>query len=66
MADDDGGPAAQGEIECAQCRHLHPAEVVDDLLGNGAEMMCQWCVRGDYGHDPKGDYTKPFSAESSK
>lgn len=39
-------------IRCAECGHDHDAEDIDDVLGNGSEMMCRWCIRADYDNDP--------------
>ena len=57
----------QGRLtRCAECGHKHPAQLVDDLHGDGSEMMCVWCVRADYGNDPLGDPRKaPSDSEET-
>ena len=40
------------KIRCAECGHDHEAKDVDDVLGDGREMMCRWCIRADYENDP--------------
>jgi hypothetical protein len=42
-------------IRCAECLHDHPCEDVENVLlgiSTSVEMMCHWCIRGDYASDP--------------
>jgi len=45
-------------VRCAECGHEHPAEEIVDVLDDGSELMCIWCVRSDYENDPLGNYTE--------